>query len=278
MMEYFTCRHCDREVGYRPDQAGTRIDCPLCGRPVEVPSVPPNPSPAERLPSGVLGTPEKMPDYSSRIAPLVPQTLWQRTWKFLLGLFLACGTTFLFILETRAVLDCSDSENWPTTIGTVESSRVQEHIVRAKGIPIRSYKPVVNYIYRVGPQGYRNFKLRFAEEFTLSYGTTEGSARITVDKYPPGSRVEVIYDPNDPTNTALERQVDGAAYPMLLTMIGCGFLGVRLILVSVAPFAFETNRRWGGIFTRRWHWFDWCFLGLFAMFGIWQIVLMPFVV
>ena len=277
-MLHFTCQHCDREVPYTLDRVGSKIDCPLCGRSVTVPVPLAQVSDPARALSGPLVVSGALPDTSTRTLPLVPQTLWQRTWKFVLGLFSIIGAAFMFLAETRAVVDYSDSSSWPTTIGKVETSTVQMHIHRVKGIPITSYKPLVTYVYVVGPLAYRNTKLRFGGEYTLNSGTTEATARREADKYPPGSTVEVIHDPNDPWNTVLERRMDSAAYPMLITMLACGFLGMRLVLVSLAPFSFERTARWGGVFARRWRWYDWCLLALFAGFGIWQILLMPYVV
>ena len=274
-MIHFTCRHCDRDVQCPPEQAGSSIDCPLCGRPVVVPlrnevsfnTVPPR---ADAVVSSLTIPPPPA-------KALIPQTIWQRLGKFLFSLLIVIGATALTVPAVKEINEYFASEAWPTAPGLVQKSGVEKTVRQAKGIPITSYKPAVAYVFLVNKRAYPNNRIRFGEKFILGDGTSEATAQGEVKNYPIGGMVQVIYDPSNPSSAVLERRLDSAALLTLVAVIPAGLLGLRLFLVSLTPFAFERTARWG-IFTRRWHWYDILLFVMFAACGFWQVALRPLLV
>ncbi len=262
----FVCRHCDRDIEANANEAGSTIACPHCGRNVVVPAE----SDGEAAPAPA--TPAALPPPAGVLAA---QTFGQRIWKFIAGSILVIGAAVMTSFVVEALVDYSESANWPTTVGVVENSSVVKSVHHIKGIPITSYKPAIHYSYLVGNLRYPCDKICFGEKCTLNDGTTEATARHTVQRYPTGSQVHVCHDPGNPWNAVLERRVDTAAYLNLVTMLAVGLLGMRLLLVSVVTFSFETNSPWP-IFKRKVIWFDGLLLAMFIGGGVWQILVMPF--
>lgn len=78
---------------------------------------------------------------------------------------------------------------WAHTHGTVLSATVQV----GSG---RTASPLVLYAYEVNGQEFRGHRVRARQ------GTCDASH--VIQRYPAGSSVVVHYDPNDPSNSALE--------------------------------------------------------------------------
>lgn len=87
--------------------------------------------------------------------------------------------------------DRHPSVSWQRTQGTVLSSTLQ---VRQQGAS-RVEVPLVLYAYQVDGQKYRGERIRCG-------GPSGGDA---VTRYPAGARVDVFYDPQDPSVAVLER-------------------------------------------------------------------------
>jgi hypothetical protein len=88
---------------------------------------------------------------------------------------------------------------WSQTAGTVLSAAVQ---VRRVGQG-RSEIPMVIYAYSVDGRPYQSHRLRAGDD--TGQIRVVGDASRTLERYPVGSNVTVYYDPDDPTNAALER-------------------------------------------------------------------------
>jgi len=84
------------------------------------------------------------------------------------------------------------SADWLRTQGTVLSSTVQ---VRQQGAA-RLEVPLVLYAYQVDGQKFQGERIRC---------TGHRASRDATKRYPAGSRVDVYYDPRDPSVCALER-------------------------------------------------------------------------
>lgn len=91
------------------------------------------------------------------------------------------------------------AQNWPTTTGEVISSRVT---VRRSGNS-RTEHPSVVYTYSVNGQAFTGQIVRAGDQF----GATRiiGDAQRIVERYSPGSRVTVFYNPLNPSEACLER-------------------------------------------------------------------------
>ena len=91
------------------------------------------------------------------------------------------------------------SQSWPSTSGVVLSSSVQVRRTNKS----RSEYPVVVYQYEVNGQSYQGQRIKASDKFMSI--RISGEAQATVARYPAGSRVTVYYDPNNPSESALER-------------------------------------------------------------------------
>ena len=59
------------------------------------------------------------------------------------------------------------------------------------------------YQYEVNGQSYQGQRIKASDKFMSI--RISGEAQATVARYPAGSRVTVYYDPNNPSESALER-------------------------------------------------------------------------
>ncbi|MBV6395014.1 MAG: hypothetical protein HFACDABA_00585 [Anaerolineales bacterium] len=93
----------------------------------------------------------------------------------------------------------ASAQSWSSTSGVVLSSSVK---VRHSGRS-RSDYPAVVYQYEVNGKSYQSQRIKAGDKF-MSVRII-GEAQATVARYPAGSRVTVFYDPNNPSESALER-------------------------------------------------------------------------
>lgn len=93
----------------------------------------------------------------------------------------------------------ASAQSWPSTSGVVLSSSVQ---VRRSHNSSSEY-PVVVYQYEVDGKSYQGQRVKASDKFISV--RIMGEARATVARYPVGARVSVYYDPNNPSESALER-------------------------------------------------------------------------
>ncbi len=92
------------------------------------------------------------------------------------------------------------AQGWLRTHGVVVTSELQ----RLDNSDSVDFSPRVSYSYTVGGQQYVGATIRAGED-RLGPLHTKRSASAVVARYPPGARVAVFYDPNDPSRSALER-------------------------------------------------------------------------
>ena len=93
----------------------------------------------------------------------------------------------------------ASAQSWPSTAGIVLTSSVQ---VRRSNRS-RSEYPVVVYQYGVNGKSYQGQRVKASDKFISV--RISGEAQTTVARYPAGSRVTVYYDPNNPSESALEK-------------------------------------------------------------------------
>lgn len=116
---------------------------------------------------------------------------------------LIVGFIVISILFINAVLlfnifsarrKASAMQTWPTTLGGIVESELRS---RKRGSR-RIYYPHIVYQYSIMGQGYTGRRITPGVENGLS------RARELVAKYPPGAAVKVYYDPQNPSDAALE--------------------------------------------------------------------------
>ena len=115
-----------------------------------------------------------------------------------LGLLVVLGV-FLYRRNKQANAAKAAAQSWPHTTGMVLSSSVQaRHSDNST-----TYYPVVVYSYEVDGKAYQGQTIKAGDQF-MSIRVT-GQAEATVNRYPPGKRVMVYYNPENPKEAALER-------------------------------------------------------------------------
>jgi len=126
------------------------------------------------------------------------------------------------------------ANDWLITIGTIVSADLSQQSRRnQQGYHDVTYAPVVEYTYEVNGQTYRSDKI--SSGWTASYNL--GMAQRLIDKYPPGAKVDVHYNSNNPAEAVLETKsrsgnafmIAGGVILVLAVGAGCCVMGFSLI-------------------------------------------------
>lgn len=112
------------------------------------------------------------------------------------------------VLVTRRKV--TQAASWQAVMGTVTYSGI-EWRRGSKGQSV-AY-PLVHYTYQVMGQLYQGNKIAPGMEV----GGT--GARKVVERYPVGAQVMVYYDPNQPSDAVLERQMPGYVTLLFVIMV-----------------------------------------------------------
>jgi hypothetical protein len=121
---------------------------------------------------------------------------------------------------------------WPRTQGTILVSRISSSTNTARDKDgydrqYTSHTPEVSYSYAVEGTEY--------EGSVIARGGVSTSNRkvavASIDRYPPGKAVDVLYDPTDPTTAYLEvrRSIGG------VILLGCGglLMGIGVLIIGL---------------------------------------------
>jgi hypothetical protein len=115
--------------------------------------------------------------------------------------FLIIALIFLF-LWIRARRQVGGARNWPSTTGRVISSEMEARRSHSsEGGYSTSYYAVVLYEYMVDGKRYQSNRLTLGTPIGTSF---TGRVQKKLQEYPVGNRVQVFYDPDDPTEAVLE--------------------------------------------------------------------------
>lgn len=105
---------------------------------------------------------------------------------------------------TKSIYDvarAADTKRWPTTIGKIVASEVEETTGYGGAT---YYRPKVRYQYSIDGRGYENDAVRISR---TNYFTNEPAAKI-IARYPAGATVEMRCNPLDPSEAVLETSAD----------------------------------------------------------------------
>lgn len=107
-------------------------------------------------------------------------------------------TAFGAIRENESNIRNADaSTSWPTIMGRVTETRLSA--IRPQKSKTTDYKAIVEYTYSVNGQSYEGNRIRFGAEGE----NTRESQQAILDRFPTGSRVDVVYDPANPASATL---------------------------------------------------------------------------
>lgn len=105
--------------------------------------------------------------------------------------------------------------DWETAEGTVLSGEVEHRFNPfGKAREMNEYWPIVRYEFRVLGERYEGDRTHAG--FDADFYYVRDFAEATLQEYPVGSEVQVYYDPNDPSVSAL--QVDPGAGGVLIAL------------------------------------------------------------
>lgn len=125
------------------------------------------------------------------------------------------------------------SESWPTASGLILNSDVAEARTRA-GSAQRMYEARIIYEYEIGGQKYKGNQVTFAD----GSSSNRSDASKMVNQMPAGKTVPVYYNPADPYEACLIREV--GKMPWL--MMGGGLIGM-VLSVKTLLFGSSVRRR-----------------------------------
>jgi Protein of unknown function (DUF3592) len=146
-----------------------------------------------------------------------------------------CGAGFA-VFAIGDFQDYQDSANWKTASGEVLSSEIEESTsTDSNGTTSTTYRAAISYRYFVNDTEFTGDRVRFGDDI---YSGSRSSAQETADKYSVGTQIDVLYDPDDPSNSVVERDLTGGLQAFLA--IGGGFMLCAVVmfigLVFVMPF------------------------------------------
>ncbi|MFN2215995.1 MAG: DUF3592 domain-containing protein [Anaerolineales bacterium] len=137
---------------------------------------------------------------------------------------------YLVISNINARKKAGASQSWPSVSGTVTNAQVKESVSSDDDDnETVSYYPAVEYTYQVGGQQFSGKRLSFGGLITTG---NYGKVQEKLQKYPVGGQVPVFYDPQNPSDSVLEREAGGFRAGMIIGIIclvislciGCGLL------------------------------------------------------
>ncbi|WID97690.1 DUF3592 domain-containing protein [Bosea vestrisii] len=132
----------------------------------------------------------------------------------------------LFFVAHRRYL--SRANAWPVTQGEIVSSVIEQRRSTENGRTSTTYLPVIEFGYTVGGNRLHSRQVKLG----LEVAGSESFAQKIVDRYPAGAKVDVHYDPQDPSNAALENP----------TETNWILLGVALACFAIALYASRAFR------------------------------------
>ncbi len=150
-----------------------------------------------------------------------------------------CGGLFLLIfiglgiwLVIKSIQDkkkAGESQNWPSTLGTITQSQVSESVSTSDD-DLPSYHPSVKYSYAVGGESFESNKIYFG---AVSSGSQK-KAQEVIARYSQGSTVTVFYNPINPKEAVLERQSKSTT---VMLVLGIVFVLMAVCILCVGVFS-----------------------------------------
>ena len=153
-------------------------------------------------------------------------------WKPALGIL--CTPLFIGLIPLIVGISHYSKEQeiakWPSVTGTIVESRITQHI-DDEGEDY--YQPYYIYEYKVDGVKFKN------DVYSVSGDTTgyylKGEA--IESKFKTGTKVNVFYNPKDPTNSYMHRAENTPTGTWILIILGVVLIGIGLILSCMVFFS-----------------------------------------
>lgn len=137
----------------------------------------------------------------------------------LMGLVLIASGIFVMGFGVNPILQTRDSASWSSTRGQIINSQLVTPRDTTAGL---GFKATVEYQYDVEGRQFTGDRISFSD----AYSSNEEYHQEIVDKYFPGKRVEVFYNPSNPLESVLEKRF--ARQSFLWIFIGIVVFGLGL--------------------------------------------------
>lgn len=135
---------------------------------------------------------------------------------------------FLIYFGTKQIRLANESRDWPQAEARVLDS-VVERIRRSGKNEGTTYRAEIYYEFEVDGVTYSGNR--------VAYGGRSSSnpsfARLTVNKYPKGKRIQVSYKSDDPNESVIESGIQGQVW--VLPLIGLVFSVLGIIMSVLIP-------------------------------------------
>lgn len=130
---------------------------------------------------------------------------------------LICGFIGLLFTIHFIYLVCKSkaSENWVETKATIIKSNL-DALEYVGGSAARSYKPNIAYKYYVMNNEYVSKRIFYG---SLIRTNTSKSSKETIHKYKKGDNISIYYNPNNPSQSVIERGINPIVYRSLLVVL-----------------------------------------------------------
>jgi hypothetical protein len=116
----------------------------------------------------------------------------------LLGACLLTG--YLLLVVSREMLESHATRSWSSTTGlVVETKWITYEARRRKGRNKKAERAEIRYIYRADGRQYESKRIQLRNESWSHFQSV-----VWLQRYPPGARPQVYYDPHDPSEAVLE--------------------------------------------------------------------------
>jgi hypothetical protein len=134
----------------------------------------------------------------------------------LLG-FMGLGVLLLAFAVQRQVWA---AKNWRVASGKILASDVEEYqqweIEHGRSRQRTMFRPSVVYKFEVNGQAYINDEITLGAQMSISI---PGMFQGALNKYPEGKTVQVHYNPDNPTESALELRAGGVWFFLIVALI-----------------------------------------------------------
>jgi len=132
-----------------------------------------------------------------------------------LGILITLSGVILLFIDSRKKSKAGDIdiEGWDTTGGKVTATRLGD--VQSGD----TYEPIIEYVYTVKDTEYRGNHIFPGENI----GSKKDSAQEILDKHPVNMYVPVRYNPEDPSESALEEKPHPMNYIAMAGWVLTGF-------------------------------------------------------